>query len=284
MRNEIKNNGAATAASDRAAKRSTSPAGEPQQIRYTAKEEKFIRPIAEALRTVYKAGDIIGKHVDALIAAKGGVEYGSETIERIASHPDVNCSAQHLRRCWNLYRFNSAYGCMISPEHKKVCRSARYQIARLLDLEMDVKKMLVIVDECIHHTLKRRLTVDEVRDMVSRRLEEFGKSRKTPKTKKPKVSTTETKVSAKDEHDLIDFADSISYMSDPEMFDDHRISSGDTKRGLTRLISEIVSISRRLPASGPDHNLGQLLINKGEELEEIGMSMLEPEAKPEEVE
>ena len=134
MHKEIKNSGAAAAASDQAIKRNASPAGEFRQIRYTAKEVKIIRSIAEALRTVEKAGDKIGKLVDELVAVKGGIEYGGETIERIASHPDINCSAQHLRKCWNLYRFTSAYGYMISPEHKKVCRAAMYQIARLLDL------------------------------------------------------------------------------------------------------------------------------------------------------
>lgn len=284
MHKEIKNTGAAAAASDQVAKRNASPAGEPQQIRYTAKEEKYIRPIAKALRAVYRAGDIIGKHVDALIAEKGGIEFGGETIERIASHPDINCSAQHLRRCWNLYRFNSAYSSMISPEHKKVCRSAKYQIARLLDLEMDVKQMLVVVDECIHQTVARSLAVDEVRDMVSRRLDEFGKMRKKPKGKKKKdAGGDEPGISMPNEFDLMNIADSISYMSDPEKYDVHRVASGDTKRGLIRLISEIAAISRRLLDSGPDHNLGMVYIKKGQELEEIGKSLLEPETKPEEV-
>ena len=97
-------------------------ADEQKQIRYTAKEKKIIPSIAEALRTVEKSSEIIGKLVDALVVEKGGIEYGGETIERIAAHPDINCSAQHLRKCWNLYRFTSAYGYMISTEHKKVCR------------------------------------------------------------------------------------------------------------------------------------------------------------------
>ncbi len=254
---------------------------QPQQIHYTAKEKKIILSIAEALRTVEKAGDRIGKLVDQLVDEKGGIEYGGETIERIAAHPDINCSAQHLRRCWNLYRFNSGYSGMISPEHKKVCRSAKYQIARLLDLEADVKEMLVIVEECIHQTVERRLTVDEVRDMVSRRLDEFGKSRKKRKIKKPKPAA-EAMVVATDEYDLINIADSISYMSDPEKFDVHRISLGETRKGLTRLISEVVYILRRLSASGPDQNLGQVLMKRGDELKEIGKSLLEPETKPEE--
>ena len=284
MHKEIKNNSAAAAASDQTAKSNAPPAGEPQQIRYTAKEEKYIRLIAVALRRAEKAKDIIGKLVDELIGEKGGIDYGGETIERIATHPDVNCSAQHLRRCWNLYRLTSGYGSLISPEHKKVCRSAKCQIARLLDLEMDVKAMLAIVDECIHQTVARSLTVDEVREMVSRRLDEFGKLRKNPKAKKKKDNGgDEPSISMANEYDLMNFADSISYMSDPEKFDDHRISSGDTKRGLTRLISEIVSISHRLPASGPDQNMGQVLIKKGKELEEIGRSMLEAETSPEAV-
>jgi hypothetical protein len=283
MRNEAKNSTVADAASDQTVKRNTARAGEPQQIRYTANEKRYILSIAEELRTIEKAGDKIGKLVDALVALKGGIEYGGETIERIAAHPDINCSAQHLRRCWNLYRFNSGYGLLVSPEHKKVCRSAKYQIARLLDLEMDVKAMLAIVDECIHQTVERRLAVDEVRDMVSRRLDEFGMSRKKRKINKPKPAA-KAMVVATDEYDLINIADSISHMSDSEKFDNQRISSGDTKRGLTRLISEIVSITHRLPASGPDQDLGQVLIKKGKELEEIGRSMLEPEAKPEEVE
>ena len=281
MRNEIKNNGAATAASDRAAKRSTSPAGEPQQIRYTAKEEKFIRPIAEALRTVYKAGDIIGKHVDALIAEKGGIEFGGETIDRIAAHPDVNCSAQHLRRCWNLYRFNSAYSSMISPEHKKVCRSAKYQISRLLDLEADVKEMMVIIDECIHQTVERSLAVDEVRDMVSRRLEEFGKLRKKSTKKTPKAQPAEEKNKVASGSDLVEFAERLSLMADPEQFDAALMSSPELRMGFVRMLSDAIYFSRRFPEFGPNQDLGTTLIKKGDELKEIGKSLLEPETKPE---
>ena len=284
MRNEIKNNGAATAASDRAAKRSASPTGEPRQIHYTAKEKKYIFSIADALRSIEKSGENIGKYVDALIAAKGGVEYGSETIERIASHPDVNCSAQHLRRCWNLYRFNSAYGCMISPEHQKVCRSARYQIARLLDLEADVKEMMVIVEECIHQTVERRLTVDEVRDMVSRRLEEFGKMRKKSTKKTPKAQPAEEKNEVASGSDLVEFAERLSLMADPEQFDAALMSSPELRMGFVRMLSDAISFSRRFPESGPNQDLGTTLIKKGDELKEIGKSLLEPETVSEEVE
>ena len=260
----------------------TPKTGESQQIHYTAKEKKYILSIAEALRTVEKGENKIGKLVDELVEEKGGIEYGGETIERIATYPDINCSAQHLRRCWNLYRFTSAYGLMVSTEQKKVCRSAKYQIARLLDLEMDVKPKLVIIDECIRQTVARRLSVDEVRDMVSRRLDEFGELRKKPAPKKPKEANIGSKVVATSEGDLVDFADSISYMSDPEKFDVHRISSAETRMGLTRLISELVAISYRLPNGGPNHDLGNILIKKGRELEEIGQQLLEPSQQPEE--
>ena len=274
MQKKIRKSGAATAAADQTINNSASPAGDSQQIHYTAKEEKLIRPIAEALRAVDKYGDKIGKLVDKLIAEKGGIEYGEQTIERIASHPDVNCSAQHLRRCWNLYRFNSAYSSMISPEHEKLCRSAKYQIARLLDLEMDVKEMLVIVEDCIHQIVKRRLTVDEVRDMVSRRLDEFGKPRKKPKKATATVATSPVVV-VSDEFDLVNIADSISWMSDPEKFEVRRILAPETRMGLTRLIGELVSISYRLPEGGPNEDFGNILMKKGRELVEIGRQLLE---------
>ena len=283
MHKEIKNSGAAAAASDQAIKRNAPDAGEPQQIHYTAKEKDYILSIAEALRMIEKSGDKIGKLVDALVALKGGIEYGGETIERIAAHPDINCSAQHLRRCWNLYRFNSAYSSMISPEHKKVCRSAKYQISRLLDLEADVKEMLVIVEECIHQTVERRLTVDEVRDMVSRRLDEFGKSRKKSTKKTPKAQPAEEKNGVASGPDLVKFAERLSLMADPEMFDAALMSSSEIRLGLVRLLSEAIAISHRLPESGPNQDLGTALIKKGDELKEIGKSLLEPDAKHEEV-
>lgn len=284
MHKEIKNSGAAAAASDRAIKRNAPPAGEPQQIRYTAKEEKFIRPIAEALRTVEKSGDIIGKLVDALVAEKGGIEYGGETIERIAAYPGINCSAQHLRKCWNLYRFARDYGDRVSTEHKKICRSAKYQIARLLDLEIDEKAMLVIIDECIHQTVERSLAVDAVRELVGRRLGEFGKTRKKPTKKTPKSPSAEEKNEVASGSDLVEFAERLSLMADPEKFDAALMSSSEIRMGLVRLLSETVAISRRLPESGPNQDLGTVLIKKADELKEIGTSLLEPETVSEEVE
>lgn len=252
-----------------------------EQTRYTAEEEKIILAIAQKLRAGEKAENRIGELVDKLVAKKGGIKYSDKTIERIATYPGLDCSQQYLRLCWHLHLLTTNYKDRISADINKVCRSAKLKIARLLKLQDNETEMLVVIDDCIHKTLARSLAVDDVDEMVSRRLSEFGKLREKTKEKKPQTPATDAKVVATDEYDLIDFADSISYMSDPEKFDVHRISSGDTKRGLTRLISEIVSISHRLPASGPDQDLGQVLIKKGKELEEIGRSMLEPETKPE---
>lgn len=281
MHKEIKNTGAAAAASDQTAKRNTSPAGEPKQIRYTPKEEEIILSIAEALRTVEKAGDKIGKLVDALVAEKGGIEYGGETIERIAAYPGINCSAQHLRKCWNLYRFTRDYGDRVSAEHKKVCRSSKYQIARLLDLEMEEKAMLVIIDECIHQTVERSLAVDEVRELVGRRLGEFGKTRRKPTKKTPKSPSAEEKNEVASGSDLVEFAERLSLMADPEQFDATLMSSPELRMGFVRMLSDAISFSRRFPESGPNQDLGTTLIKKGDELKEIGKSLLEPETKPE---
>ena len=257
--------------------------GEAQQIRYTTKEVALISSISEQLQAVDKAGEKIGGLVEMLVTNRGGIGYGDETIKRIAAHPDIHCSEQYLRKCWNLHRLTTAYGDKMSDEHKQVCRSAMFQIARLLDLNEDQNTLLVFIDECIHQTVSRHLSVDEVGAMVSRRLDEFGKLRKKPASKKPKEANIGSKVVATSEGDLVGFADSISYMSDPEKFDVHRISSAETRMGLTRLISELVAISYRLPNGGPNHDLGNILIKKGRELEEIGQQLLEPSHQPEEV-
>ena len=247
-----------------------------EQTRYTAAEEKIILAIAQKLRAGEEAENRIGELVEKLVAKKGGIKYSDKTIERIATYPGLDCSQQYLRLCWHLHLLTTNYKGRISADINKVCRSAKLKIARLLKLQDNETEMLVIIDYCIHKTLARSLAVDDVDEMVSRRLAEFGKLRKTPEEKKPKTPAADAKVVATDEFDLIDIADSISYMSDPEKFDVHRISSAETRMGLTRLISELVSISRRLPDGGPNQDLGNALVKKGRELEEIGRQLLEP--------
>lgn len=250
-----------------------------EQIRYSAAEEKIIQAIARELRAGEKAENRIGKLVAKLVTQAGGIRYGDGTVGKIAKHPSVGCSEQHLRLCWHYHLLITTYKGRISADITRLTRSAQFKIARLLKLQDNETVMMVVIDDCISETLKRGLTVDEVDEMVSRRLDDFGKLRKRSKAKKPSEPAV-AKVVATDEFDLIDFADSISYMADPEKFDVHRVASGDTKRGLIRLICELAAISRRLLDSGPDHNLGMVYIKKGQELEEIGRSMLEPETKP----
>lgn len=254
------------------------------QIRYTAEEKKIILAIAKALKSTEKAENRIGKLVDEMVAMHGGIRYGERTVEKIAAYPDVNCSSQHLRHCWNLHRFAADYGDKLTPERKQVCRSSMFQIARLLDLapDMDEKELLVVIDDCIHTTVARGLPVDGVREMVSRRLDEFGRSRK-PSRKRPKTTAAEPRLAATDEFDLVDIADGISWMADAEKFEVHRVVAPETRMGLTRLICEIINISRRLPDGGPNEDLGNALIRKGQELEEIGRQLLEPAGQPAEV-
>ena len=253
------------------------------QIRYTAEEKEIILAIAEELRATEKAENKIGKYVDKMVTMHGGIQYGERTVEKIAAYPGINCSSQHLRHCWNLHRFTAVYGNRITPERKQVCRSSMFQVARLLDLEpnMDEKELLEIIGDCIQKAVSRSLAVDEVREMVSRRLDEFGRLRKASR-KRPKATDAGVKVAATDEFDLVEFADSISWMSDPQKFEVFRIVAPETRMGLIRLISELVSISSRLPDGGANEDLGNALIKKGQELEEIGRRLLEPSVQPEE--
>lgn len=254
-----------------------------EQVRYTAEEKEIILAIAEELRATERSENKIGKYVDKMVDMHGGTQYGERTVEKIAAYPDINCSAQHLRHCWNLHRFTTAYGDKLTPERKQVCRSSMFQIARLLDLapDMDEKELLEIIDDCIQKTVSRGLPVDDVREMVSRRLDEFGRSRK-PSRKRPKAAVAEARLVATDEFDLVDIADSISWMSDPDKFGLIRIVAPETRMGLTRLISELVPIFRRQLDGGPNQNLGTVLIKRGEELKEIGLQLLETSEQPEE--
>lgn len=264
-------------------KKQSQKTGGNDQIRYTAEEKKIILAIAKALKSTEKAENRIGKLVDEMVAMHGGIRYGERTVEKIAAYPDINCSSQHLRYCWNLHRFTTAYGDKLTPERKQVCRSSMFQIARLLDLapDIDEKELLEIIDDCIQKTVSRGLPVDDVREMVSRRLDEFGRSRK-PSRKRPKAAVAEARLVATDEFDLVEFADSISWMSDPDKFEVHRIAAPETRMGVTRLLSEVVSILRRLTEAGPNHDLGNTLIKRGLELGEIGRELLEPSVQPEE--
>mgnify|MGYP003602615830 CR=1 FL=1 len=74
-----------------------------------------------------------GKRVDEYVRAKGGIQYGEQTIESIAQHPDIQVRAETLRRWWAYYRLHGQMGEKILSIYPKARARDFYELARILD-------------------------------------------------------------------------------------------------------------------------------------------------------
>ena len=96
-------------------------------------DKKFvsdINRIEDAIGDQRVAG---GKRVDEYVRAKGGIQYGEQTIESIAQHPDMQVCAETLRRWWAYFRLYGQLGKEISAAYPKARVRDYYELSRLLD-------------------------------------------------------------------------------------------------------------------------------------------------------
>ncbi len=99
---------------------------------YDNDDERFVRDInniEDAIGDQRVAG---GKRVDEYVRAKGGIQYGEQTIESIAQHPDMQVCAETLRRWWAYFRLYGQLGKEISAVYPKARARDYYELARIM--------------------------------------------------------------------------------------------------------------------------------------------------------
>lgn len=78
----------------------------------------------------------IGRIVVVGVEADGGsTVYGEDTIGSLVEEHDLQCTAEHLRKCWHYYRLMRDCGETLVVEHPTLKFGHLYQISRLYQLE-----------------------------------------------------------------------------------------------------------------------------------------------------
>lgn len=104
-----------------------------QQGSHGPQEQQLIADIAQRLGQRNSLALEIGEKIAALIALKGGIRYGDQTIEALSKLPEIQCSPKQLRRYWGYYRVSNHYGDTIRTLAGELPASFFYELARLLD-------------------------------------------------------------------------------------------------------------------------------------------------------
>lgn len=104
-----------------------------ESFRYDNDDERFVREINEIEDAIGDQRLDGGKRVDEYVRAKGGIQYGEQTIESIAQHPDMQVCAETLRRWWAYFRLYGQLGKEISAAYPKARARDYYELSRILD-------------------------------------------------------------------------------------------------------------------------------------------------------
>jgi hypothetical protein len=137
-------------------------------------EKQAVSQINKILKREDGCHQQVGEHVDKVINERGGNGYGEETIESLAKHPGLNCSGEHLRRCWHYFQLMRDHEDAIKEVAPTRRYSHLYQISRLYRIEDEEKRT-----EAILGTAKKAedegLTVTALRQTVTTHLKSLKK-------------------------------------------------------------------------------------------------------------
>jgi hypothetical protein len=96
-----------------------------------------VKAINVALQNQDTSNLKIGEIVDGVIGPAGRADYGAQVIARLAADPNLQCSAEHLRRCWHYYRLMLDHGAGLRDQFPGLKYGHYCQISRLLQLETE---------------------------------------------------------------------------------------------------------------------------------------------------
>lgn len=131
-----------------------------------ADAKKAIAEINRLFRTEVECQLKIGEIVAGVMAAKKGTGYGQEILVRLAAHSSVECSAEHLRRCWRTYVFKKEYETAL-PENFPFRHW--FALSRLMDIA-DQEERATAIQELADRAVYGHLTACQLNRLVSKRL------------------------------------------------------------------------------------------------------------------
>lgn len=146
--------------------------------RYDEIDNKFVKDINKIEDAIGDQRVAGGKRVDEYVRGKGGIQYGKQTIESIAEHPDIQVGPETLRRWWAYFRTYKEIGNEIASRYPKGRARDYYALSRILtapiltrhgEMQEDAQRRvaLEVVDWIAEKRKNGRLSCSEVDAMVT---------------------------------------------------------------------------------------------------------------------
>lgn len=253
---------------------------------FDAIDNEFVRDLNEIRPRFDQCGRDVGRRVARYIEDRGGTAYGDQTIEHIASHPEMCWSSRQLRRYWAFDRLNEANKNLTKGNVEDVKDSHLYEVARLIDAEFnadDPNKLHEARMELITRTidwLNRQaeaghpLGVNECGKAITRILKDSKKGIIQPErnldTQGSKVKEPRSKIARVIAFRAGGFGEAVDYIeqiackveSSPEAFDAAQVT-----RDLNRLAQQFLRMMIKLGAAvNPDDELIAVARSAGQAL------------------
>lgn len=243
---------------------------------------KDINKIEDAIGDQRVAG---GKRVDEYVNAKGGIQYGAETIETIAQHPDIQVCAETLRRWWKYYRLYKDLGNEIKRVYPKARARDYYELSRLLDaviLTMDGESREDACRRTILETAgwisqKRengRVSCDEVRAIVGKAIDDSsveGVLKTKSSAEKPdRASKVVKAIAFRDIESAVDY---LSNFSDPGHLGAGAVPVAAIGKQFNRLADSFVRLADHLAHEGDREEVREKIRFVRRRLDEIETAM-----------
>jgi DNA polymerase III sliding clamp (beta) subunit (PCNA family) len=142
-------------------------------IEFTTAETEQIQQINTLVGNVFDRNFEIGRLVGELVASNGGTQHGEATLERLGQHPDLQCSGEHLRKCWRTYQLLERYGERLRQAAQTRKCGHYYEIARLLDIPDPVMREQAVFAMAAQSETNK-LTADSLAKHVTNHLQRLG--------------------------------------------------------------------------------------------------------------
>jgi len=209
---------------------------------YSDKEKTLLDQIIACKNTV--AGNIIaiGEKCDALVKLNGGVRYGDKTLEKILLYPGMNCCRDHLKDCWNYYRFanDESYKSTALDTLRADKPSALFEIYRIADSGLKEEEKHLLVDAVAKTAVTEDQTVNHIASTVTAILKDKGQIRKgraiCPITKRK----------------IQQIVSSFKTVAESEEQFKWFMSNKENRQGIVGMLEELTNYVERIPEYGKD--------------------------------
>lgn len=250
--------------------------------RYDDADNRFVKDINKIDDAIGDQQIAGGKRVDEYVRGKGGVQYGMQTIESIALHPDMQVCAETLRRWWAYFRLYGQLGKEISAAYPKARVRDYYELSRLLDAviltkdgesqEAARKRTILEVADWLGKKRKNgKVSCAEVQAMVTRVADASSADNVIKEPASPAVKPDRRSKNAK-VFSFTNIQDAVDYLvnfSDPGHLESGDINTPALCLEFNRLTDAVVQLADHLARAGHEIEVGEKLEAMVHKIEEI---------------